>query len=55
MITTTTIPDALEALYNGLSIAQIQLRRAKTDEQRAIARFWVDYFARQIVRWEAKR
>lgn len=52
---TTPIPDALDALRNGLTLAQAQLKEAKTDEQRQMARFWVDYFARQIVRWEARR
>ena len=51
----TPIPDALDSLRNGLVIAQQQLRDAKTDEQRAMALFWIDYFARQITRWEARR
>ena len=51
----TTIPDALESLRNGLAIAQTQLKEATTEEQRQMARFWIDYFARQITKWEAKR
>ena len=52
---TTPIPDALDALRNGLQIAQLQLEVATTAEQRQIAQFWIDYFARQIVKWETKR
>lgn len=55
MIATTTIPDALESLRNGAQVALLQLQQAQTDEQRAMAQFWIDYFARQIARWEAKR
>lgn len=54
MIPTTTPRDALEALRNGLQLAQMQLTQATTPEQKQIAQFWVDYFARQISRWEGK-
>lgn len=55
MISTTPIPNALDALRNGARRAAWQFAQAKTDDQRQMAQFWIDYFARQIARWEAKR
>ncbi len=55
MMTTTPIPDALEALRNGAQVAYGKLELAQTDKQRAMAQFWIDYFARQIARWEGRQ
>jgi len=52
---TITRTEALAALYVGQQKAIMMLAQAKTAARRDIAAFWVDYFARQIVRWEGKR
>lgn len=55
MIPTTTPREALEALRIGHAKAQAMLMQAKTAKRRDIAAFWVDYFDRQMKRWEAQQ